>query len=313
MGYFIHASDLRTSLRRYMCLCVTYISLCGSLAWADYLEITLLGTGTPRPSAERYGSATLIQAAGKYFLFDVGRGAVIRLHQAGITPDQIEQVFITHLHSDHISGLDDLWITGWVYQRQPALKVYGPKGTQHTIDALRSMYHEDIHYRTANAGHEHAQLLSEEVTQGVIYQAAGVTITAFFVDHKPVEPALGYRLDFGDRSVLLSGDTTYSENLIKHAQDVDVLIHEIAGSNSTLLARNPRLTKIMAYHTDPQQLTEILKKTQPRLAVLNHVLLFGISEQTVLEQVRQDYSGRVEMGYDLMHIQLGEKITINSH
>ena len=69
----------------------------------------------------------------------------------------------------------------------------------------------------------------------------------------------------------------------------------------------------MAYHTDPQQLTEILKKTQPRLAVLNHVLLFGISEQTVLEQVRQDYSGRVEMGYDLMHIQLGEKITINSH
>ena len=310
MGYFTDALNRRLFKRR--CLAILLLCLCGSLTWADYLEITLLGTGTPRLSAERYGSATLIQAGGKYFLFDAGRGAVIRLHQADITPDQIEQVFITHLHSDHITGLDDLWITGWIYQRPSALKVYGPEGTKHTIDALRSMYHKDIHYRTSNVRHEHAQLLSEEVTQGVIYQASGVTITAFYVDHKPVEPALGYRLDFGDRSVLISGDTTYSDNLIKHAQDVDVLIHEIAGSDATLVARNPRLAKIMAYHTNPQQLAKVLQKTQPRLAVFNHVLLFGMTEESALAQIRQDYPGRIEMGYDLMHIQLGEKITINT-
>lgn len=306
--------DFRQALLQHRCVQALLIGICLSVsaASADYLEITLLGTGTPRPSAERYGSATLIQAGGKYFLFDVGRGAVIRLHQAAITPDQIEQVFLTHLHSDHITGLDDLWITGWVYQRQPALKIYGPKGTEHTIDALRSMYHEDIRYRTNNVKHKHAQLLSEEVTEGIVYQANGVTIRAFLVDHKPVEPALGYRIDFGDRSVLLSGDTTYSENLIQHAQDIDVLIHEVAASDAAILARNPRLEKIMAYHTNPQQLARVLQKTQPRLAVFNHVLLFGMTEEAALEQIKQDYSGHIEMGYDLMHIQVGEKITVNS-
>ena len=97
------------------------IFLAVNVTHADYAEIFLLGTGTPQPSINRFGSATLVSAGGKYFLFDVGRGATIRLQQIGITPDLIEQVFLTHLHSDHVSGLDDLWITGWVWQRENRL------------------------------------------------------------------------------------------------------------------------------------------------------------------------------------------------
>ncbi len=277
---------------------------------ADYLEITLLGTGTPRPSIERFGSATLIQADGKYFLFDAGRGATIRLQQAGITPNQIHQVFLTHLHSDHISGLDDLWITGWIYQRDGDLVVYGPKGTQHTIDAMRSMYREDIRYRTTNVNHKEAFLKSIEVSSGVVYDDNRVKISTFAVNHAPVEPALAYRLDFGDRSVVISGDTTLSDTLIQQAKNVDVLIHEITDASPELVARNPRLSKIMAYHTTPQQLTQVLTQTQPRLAVMNHVLLFGVGEDSVLKQIRQDYTGRVEFGYDLMRLQVGTNINI---
>lgn len=281
-----------------------------SLACADYVEVTLLGTGTPRPSIERFGSATLIEAGGQYFLFDAGRGATIRLQQAGITPNQIQKVFLTHLHSDHISGLDDLWITGWIYQREGDLTVHGPLGTQNMIDSMRTMYREDIGYRTANVGHEDAYLQGVEVTSGVVFEDSLVKITAFEVSHQPVEPALAYRLDFGKRSVVISGDTTYSSNLVNHAKNVDVLIHEITDARTELIKRNPRLSKIMAYHTTPQQLAQVLNKTRPRLAVMNHVLLFGVSEASVLNKIQQGYQGRVQFGADLMRIQVGENINI---
>lgn len=280
--------------------------------YADYLEVTLLGTGTPRPSIERFGSATLVHAGGQYFLFDVGRGATIRLQQAGITPNQIDKVFLTHLHSDHISGLDDLWITGWVWQRQQLLGVNGPSGTHQLVKGLRDAYAADISYRSANVGldDDKARIESVEIEPGVVYQQEGVTIRAFLVEHAPVKPAYGYRVEFGDRVVVISGDTTYSENLVKHAQKADLLVHEITAVDPALLKRNKRLTSVVAYHTNPAQMVEVLNKTKPRLAVLNHVLLFAVSEQQVIDEIKQQYSGDVTMGYDLMKIGVGNTIDI---
>ena len=280
--------------------------------YADYAEVILLGTGTPRPSIERFGSATLINIGGEHILFDVGRGATIRLHQAGISPNRIDKVFITHLHSDHISGLGDLWMTGWIWQRHENLVVYGPSGVDNMIENLQKSYAADISYRTSNVGldEERSKILSVEIDEGVVYEKDGIKINAFLVDHKPVEPALGYRIQFGDKVIVLSGDTTYSENLIKHAQDADLLIHEIASADETLLKRNKRLQSVMAYHTNPMQMSDILNKTHPRSTVLNHVLLFGITEQTVIEEIRQHYSGDLMMGYDLMKIGIGDSINI---
>ena len=281
-------------------------------AYADYVEVILLGTGTPRPSIERFGSATLINAGGQYFLFDAGRGATIRMRQAGITPNQIDKVFLTHLHSDHISGLDDLWITGWVWQRQQLLNVSGPKGTHQLVKGLRDAYAADISYRVANVKLEDskAKIESVEIEEGVIYQKDGVMISAFLVEHAPVKPAFGYRVEFGDRVIVISGDTTYSENLVKHAQNADLLIHEISAAAPSLLKRNKRLASVVAYHTNPSQMAEVLNETRPRAAILNHVLLFGVPEDQVIDEIKQQYSGEVTMGYDLMKIGIGNSIEL---
>ncbi len=280
--------------------------------YADYLEVTLLGTGTPRPNIERFGAATLVQAGGHNFLFDAGRGTTIRLQQAGLTPNMIDKVFLTHLHSDHISGLDDLWITGWVWQRKGMLNVVGPRGTHQLIAGLREAYASDIAYRTENVqlDSELANINGQEVLEDVVFQQDSVTIRSFLVEHAPVKPALGYRIEFGDRVVVISGDTTYSENLIKHAQDADVLIHEITAALPSMLERNQRLEKIVAYHTTPQQMVQVLNKTKPRLAILYHVLLFGVPEQKVLDTINTNYSGDVIMGYDLMQLGVGDSIRI---
>lgn len=303
-------------LKHIFCTALYLLILLGACvaAHADYVEVILLGTGTPKPSIERFGSATLVNASGKYFLFDAGRGVTVRLQQAGMTPDQIDHVFLTHLHSDHISGLDDLWITGWVWQRQKLLQVYGPQGTHQFVQGLRKAYAADISYRTKNTGLENAksQINSREIAQGVIYQEAGVTIKAFLVDHAPVFPALAYRIEFGDRAIVISGDTTYSNNLVRHAQGVDVLIHEIAAANASLLKRNKRLQQVMAYHTNPEQLVRILNATRPRMAVLNHVLMFGVSSENVLQEINTHYHGDVQIAYDLMRIGIGNEISIEA-
>ena len=281
---------------------------------AEYAEVVLLGTGTPVPSAQRYGPATLVRIAGMNLLFDAGRGVAVRLRQAGLTPDQIDHIFLTHLHSDHISAVDDVWITGWIWQRQQDLNVWGPDGTQAFVDNLRQAYAADIDYRTTNVGldKDRTFINASDVTPGEFLSSNGVKITAFLVDHKPVEPAFGYRIEFGDRVIVISGDTTYSENLIKHAQDADLLIHEIAGASEGLLKRNKRLHKVMAYHTTPEQMIEVLAQTNPKMAVLNHVLLFGVDEQTVLKTITDRFHGEVRMGYDLMQIEISSSIKINS-
>ncbi|MFK8068495.1 MAG: MBL fold metallo-hydrolase [Gammaproteobacteria bacterium] len=305
---------------------ITCIFICllfsTSIVKAEYLEVTLLGTGTPRPDIDRFGPATVVEVKGRYFVFDAGRGITIRLMQAGIPLSQIEHVFITHLHSDHITGLSDLWLTGWIWQRGWELNLYGPCGLAHYAKNIESAYEADIDYRSKNTQLESnaAKLNVKEISQdGIIYDHEGVKVTAFSVEHGVVDPAYGYRLDANGRSVVISGDTTYSENLIKHSQDVDLLIHEIAAADQSLLKQNDRLKKVMSYHTTPAQSAEIFNQTKPRAAIFTHVLLFGVEEAAVLNEVGELYKGPVYMGEDLLQIGVGDEISIrrfessNSH
>jgi ribonuclease Z len=281
-------------------------------AHAGYMEVTLLGTGTPRPSIERFGPATVIEANGRYFVFDSGRGITIRLQQAGIPLSKIEHIFLTHLHSDHISGLSDLWLTSWIWQRQQAIQLTGPTGTAALARHLELAHQADFSYRTKNTklSPESFTLLTQEIaSEGIVYQQDGIKITAFLVDHYPVEPAYGYRIDSGEQSIVISGDTTYSKNLIKHAKGADLLIHEIAAASSDLLAQNTRLQKVISYHTTPEQAVQIFKAVQPKAAIYTHVLLFGVDKQTVIESTRAGFDGDVRMGYDLMKIGVGDAVT----
>ena len=281
-------------------------------AHATYMEVTLLGTGTPRPSIERFGPATLVEVRGRYFLFDSGRGATIRLAQAGVNLAQIEHVFLTHLHSDHISGLSDLWLTSWIWQRPEKIKLTGPTGTEKLAEHLGRAHQADFNYRTKNTqlSKDTFSILSQDIeSEGVVYEQDDITITAFLVNHYPVEPAYGYRIQSGETVIVISGDTTYSENLIRHAKDVDLLIHEIAAAASKLLSQNPRLQKVLSYHTTPRQAGQLFNIVKPKAAVFSHVLLFDIDEEQVLETTRSLFDGHLHMGHDLMKIGVGDTVT----
>lgn len=280
--------------------------------FADYMRVTLLGTGSPRPDISRSGPAVLVEVAGKYLLFDAGRGVVQRLKQLDVSIEEIHQVFLTHLHSDHISALDDLWLTGWIYQRQQPLEVYGPQGTESFTQGLQQAYAYDASLRHQYAGLDEnaAKLIANDIKPGVIYSAGGIKITAILVDHKPVDPAYAYRIDFGDRSVVISGDTTYSKNLVGQAENVDLLIHEIFAAKSTLLERNPRLQKIERYHTNPDQMSRILNEVKPRMAVLTHAILIGVDKNSLMTQLKGRYTGEIHLGEDLMRLEVGSDIKV---
>ena len=288
--------------------------LMSQVSQADYAEVILLGTGTPRPSIERFGSATLVLVGDQRLLFDAGNGVSIRLSQAGISADQIDHIFLTHLHSDHISGVDDLWLTARIWQRQKPLPISGPEGTERFARHLMRAYERDIHFRSNNKAQsiEQALLQATDFAEGLVFEHENIRVIAFEVDHSPVAPAFGYRIEYGQRVIVLSGDTTYSDNLILHARDAYLLVHEIAAASKRLQDRNPRLKRVLAYHTQSQQMAQILQQTKPRLAVLNHVLLFAINTEQVLREISDQYAGRVAMGHDLMRIRVGEKINLSS-
>lgn len=289
--------------------------LLGPAASADLIKVVVLGSGGPAPDPERAGAAVLIEASGRTLLFDSGRGVTMRLAQAGYQPDDVDRVFLTHLHSDHVVGLADLWLTGWIWQREGALNVLGPVGTVNLCRHLELAYDADRKARSAPA---HGLTLEDSgcrganITEGVAYEDEDIKVTAFAVDHGSVRPALGYRIDVGSRSVVISGDTRVSPNLIRYARGVDILIHEVAAARAGLPAENPRLRRILDYHTSPQGLAEVLHEARPRLTVLTHLVLFGLSPAQVLSEIRASYSGRVEVGEDLLWIDVGEQIRIRT-
>src|SRR6266700_6230370 len=179
---------------RLVPLIVLFLSLCmidniAASARSDEMRVTLLGTGTPFPSAERFGSAILVEVAGKRFLFDCGRGVVIRLTQSGVNPKDIDGLFLTHLHSDHVVGIPDLWLSGWFLGRDRPLRVWGPKGTRSLSEHLTQAFAFDIHIREdapEPLPAKGAEIDAKEIEQGNVYDDGSVRVTAFVVDHGPV-------------------------------------------------------------------------------------------------------------------------------
>lgn len=280
------------------------------------LRVTLLGTGCPAAVMNRFGPSTLVEAGDQKFLFDAGRGALQRLVGLGVQWQDVQGVFLTHLHSDHVVGFPDLWLTGWliVPGRSVPLPVWGPRGTRAMMSHLRKAYEYDVRTRTQKEGAslKGAALLASDISEGVVYEHGGVTVTAFAVDHGPVTPAVGYRIDHAGRSVVLSGDTRVSENLIRHARGVDVLVHEVFVPATLERAGVPsgHARNIVAIHTTPEQAGEVFARVAPRLAVYSHVCLPTAAEQDLLPATRKAYGGPLQLGEDLMVIEIGETIDV---
>jgi ribonuclease Z len=307
---------LRSDLCRRLALGITAFIALTALAPAQTLKVTLLGTGNPRPTIERFGPSTLVEAGTLKLLFDCGRGATQRLYQLKVPFAEVDALFLTHLHSDHTVGIPDLWLTGWIMGRKTPLRVWGPAGTKRMMSHLQQAYQFDTHVRRdvdEKLAAQGAVVVAKDIDQGIVYQSGAVKVTAFAVDHGPVKPAFGYRIDFGGHSVVLSGDTRYSENLIRFAQGTDVLIHEVLdpedyGELGTAFTQEQQ-QKVIAHHTTPEQAGTIFAHVKPNLAVYSHIVPPDVPD--VVPHTRKTYSGPLEVGEDLMSIEIGEKVEVH--
>jgi len=280
----------------------------------DGLRITLLGTGGgPLVNLRQFGASTLVEAGGKRLLFDCGRGATIRLVEAGIPIGAVGRLFLTHLHSDHVMQIPDLLLAGWVGAtgRSAPLEVWGPDGTRDMMSALEKAFAFDIHMRRDVDEKLPAvgiTVQSHDISEGVVLDEDGVKVTAFLVDHRPVSPAFGYRVDYHGRSVALSGDTRVSDNLVKFATGVDVLIHEAVDPVAQRAASaNPAMTeRIIDHHTTGEQAGQEFARVKPRLAVYSH----APDSEALIAQTRTHYSGPLQGPEDLLVIDVGDQINV---
>jgi len=278
------------------------------------IVVTLLGTGGPELTPQRSGESTLVQTSGQSLLFDAGRNTLDNLYRSRILPQTITRIFLTHLHSDHIAGLPDLWITPWfLLGRTDSLEVWGPPGTQSMIDGMRQMYGHDLEHRPNGALLRQAlDITVHEIQPGVVYRKDGVTVTATAVEHAEGNPAFAYRIDSAGYSVFLTGDCTYTSALAVAARGADVIIANVAAATPALEA-TPRLQPILAKLLTPEQDARLFLTSQPRLAIFSHIVkkdLPGASgDEKILARTRAaGYRGPLQMGYDHTRIAVGKTV-----
>lgn len=286
-------------------------------------RVTLLGAGTPRPDPLQFGPCTLIEAGGQRILVDAGRGATMRLFQLGVPIGSIDLLLLTHFHSDHVVGIPDLWLTGWLGgwfgRRARPMRVMGPRGTRHLMHHICEAYSADVAIRLADEQLPEAgsRVVADEFdTCGLIHDSGGVRITCFEVDHGDlIKPAFGYRFDYDGRSAVLSGDTRYNENLVVHARGADLLVHEVAMARPEAAAID-RIKRVLAHHSAPADAARVFSRIAPRLAVFNHVVLLGSdgitppSPDDLIRETRKGYAGSLVLGEDLMAFEIADTVRI---
>jgi ribonuclease BN (tRNA processing enzyme) len=274
---------------------------------SDSAVVITLGTGTPVPNPERSGPATAVVVGRRVLLFDAGPGVMRRLAAAGLPIDGVTAAFITHLHSDHTLGLPDLMLTSWVMGRNTPMRISGPPGLRRMTDLLLSAWAEDTVVRVLGLERGRPggyRLDVRETGAGVVYDSAGVKVTAIKVPHGEWEHAFAYRVDAAGRSIVISGDTRRSEALERASRDVDVLVHEVYPETRIATENRPGGEFWPRYlrevHTSDVELGRIAAAAQPRLLLLTHVLFMGASEEEVLAGIRRGgFTGRVIIAKDL--------------
>ena len=275
------------------------------------MYLILLGSGYPYPSAERAGPSCAVVVGQRVFIVDSGRGTVMRLAATRIPWSAIDAVFLTHLHSDHIDGLPDLFHSTWQFGDGKPFDLYGPVGTKSIADGILQFYGPDIHIRrdlTEMLYPEGAKIRAHEIEEGVVYEIPEVVrVTAFLVDHRPVEPAYGYRFDAGQHSIVITGDTRPNPNLIRYANGADILVHEAyVRSDAQTGASDEKRWSIYDYHSSAKEAGEDAEKAKAKILVLTHLIPAGASEKDFLNEARKAFDGKIIVGRDLMVISPSE-------
>jgi len=306
----------------------------------DGLHVALCGTGSPLPDPTRKGPCTVVIAGKQQFLIDSGSGSGRNLGPMGITAGNLDAAFLTHFHSDHIDGLGQIIMQHWAGSgSETPLPVYGPTGISQVIEGINKAYDLDEKYRIAHHGADMMPAagngavpkmfeFAEGQTSAVVYEKDGVKVTAFAVNHEPIDPAVGYRFDYKGRSVVLSGDTSKSSNLITNAKGADLLVHEVLNkeivTNMQGLAEKAgrkRTAKIFFdirnYHTSPVEAAETAKEAGVHTLVFSHIVP-AVPTRTLypyyLKGTEDAFDGDIIMGEDgmLFSLPAGSKETVQS-
>lgn len=277
------------------------------------IEITLLGTGSPLPDPDRAGPSTLVRAGGLSFLFDVGRGVGLRMAAVGQPWSTLTAVLLTHLHSDHITDLNDAVTGRWVTSFAPnPLPVHGPVGTQAVVDGMLAMLGPDISYRLAHHQdlNDGPQVQVLESSGGVVFDdpATGVRIVAAPTDHRPVEPTLGFRVEHGGNAVVIGGDGVPCAGLDELCAGADAFVQTVLRDDLVRQVPLQRFLDTIDYHSTPQQAGEVAARGGVRTLVLTHPVPAPApgSEAEWVAAAGESFDGEVILGNDLTRVVVGE-------
>lgn len=271
------------------------------------MEVVLLGTGSPLPDAHRAGPATLVRAGGRAFLVDCGRGVLQRAAAVGVGAGQLSAVLLTHLHSDHITDLNDVITSRWVMSFEPSpLRIFGPPGTKEVVAATLAVLRLDIGYRLTH----HEDLTWEppvevvEVSEGTVLDEAGVLVTAAPTDHRPVHPTTAYRIEHDGRSVVLAGDTVPCAGLDGLCVGADALVHTVIRADLIQTIPVQRLQDVCDYHSSVEDAAQTAARAGVATLVLTHYVpaLVPGDEEAWRSRAAQHFTGAIELGDDLLTV-----------
>ena len=275
-------------------------------------QLVILGSGTPNPNPERGGSAYAVIVDNTPYLVDFGPGAVRSF--AALMPawgggmkemdvTKIEHAFLTHIHSDHTTGLSDLLLTPWIMGRENKLNLYGPKGLEKMAGSLLDAYADDIDYRmngTQPSNGTGYQFNFTELADGVVFQDINLKVEAFKVNHGDFEDAYGFRFTSKDKVIVFSGDTGPSKSLERYAKDADILVHEVYSNAGFLKKTKDWQIYHRGHHTSTYEVGEIASRAKPKLLVLSHILFWGSTPEDILRETQTTYKGEIKIAEDLM-------------
>ncbi len=292
-----------------------FVIVFSSTSYGD-TKLIILGSGTPNPDPQRYGSGYAIVVNESAYIVDFGPGIVRRISAMSPTwggefPSmelkKINIAFLTHIHSDHSGALADLILTPWIMGRDVPLKLYGPPGLDAMSKNITEAYIDDINYRLYGSQPAnklgYTTLVNEISEDGVIYKDENVKVIAFKNAHGDFKNSFGFLFITKDKKILLSGDTAVSENLKKYGKDLDILVHEVFSSETFVNKTKDWQIYHQAHHTSSIDLGIIANELKPKKLVLSHILFWGASDESLLSDVKKNFNGKTIIAKDLMVIE----------
>jgi len=282
------------------------------------IAVTLLGTGGPIPDPHRAGPSTLVQAGGENYLVDCGRGTLMRLVAAGVAPNALAAVLVTHLHSDHITDLNDVITTQWITTFEPTpLRIVGPVGIAASVDHMLAALGPDIAYRIAHHADLEQPPLVEviEVTAGAVDLGGTVAVTAAPTDHRPVEPSIAFRLDHTDDdgavAVVVAGDTVPCAGLDELCAGADALVHTVLRRDIVSAIPIPRMQDTLDYHSSVEDAAQTAQRAGVGTFVMTHYIpaFQPGSDDEWRALAAAHFSGRIELGADLHRVEVDARPT----